>query len=148
MPVENSNVLSSFHFKLYILQTTRSFSWFFARKITTPSFSFPPFEARQPLLFSCRSEFICNQRATDKRPILITLSFAYLHINDCRLCCFSAAAVPLPSALLKLSLPTCCNTMPFSELLAPHFQTEVDRHSWENISLVIHMEETDESLCF
>lgn len=46
------------------------------------------------LLFSCRSEFISNQNAIDKRPILITSPFAYLHINDCRLCCFSAAAAP------------------------------------------------------
>lgn len=46
------------------------------------------------LLFSCRSEFISNQNAIDKHPILITSLFAYLHINDCRLCCFSAAAAP------------------------------------------------------
>ena len=53
------------------------------------------------LPLSCRLEFISNQRATDERPILITLSFAYLHINDCRLGCFSAAV-----ALSPLLAPT------------------------------------------
>lgn len=73
------------------------------------------FRAHQPLLLSCRFEFISNQKAPDKRPILITPSFAYLHINHCRLCCFSAtaaaaAASPLPLTQNRLCLPTHCDT--------------------------------------
>lgn len=80
----------------------------------------PPVLAHQPLLLSCRFEFISNQRATDKRPILITLTFAYLHINDCRLGCFSAAAPPPPHTLLRLGRPTCCNTILPSLSSRPH----------------------------
>ena len=56
-----------------------------------------------PLPLSCRLEFISNQRETDKRPILITLSFAYLHINDCRLCCFSLLLQHSPPARLPIT---------------------------------------------
>lgn len=87
----------------------------FGRKSTMPSCSFASFLAHHPLPLSCRFEFISNQRATEKRPILIIPSFAYLHINDCRLCCFSAAVVPLPPTSLRLCLPTCCNTTSFSQ---------------------------------
>lgn len=103
------------------------------------------FRAHQPLLLSCRFEFISNQKAPDKRPILITLAFAYLHINHCRLCCFSAAAAaavsPLPLTQIRLCLPTHCDT--HSTLRASHFQHEVDRH--ETFHLV-HMRDIDESL--
>lgn len=44
--------------------------------------------------FLCRLEFISNQRASRELRLLITYSFAFLHINDCRLCCFSAAVPP------------------------------------------------------
>ena len=93
---------------------------FFARKCTIAICSFSSFLAHHPLPLPCRFECISNQRATDKRPILITLSFAYLHINDCRLCCFSAAVVPLPSTLLRLSHPTNTATLRLSLSARPH----------------------------
>ena len=34
--------------------------------------------------FLCRLEFISNQRASRELQLLITFSFAFLHINDCR----------------------------------------------------------------
>lgn len=108
---------------LYILQINH---FFFCKKKQN-AILFPPVLAHQPLLLSCRFEFISNQRATDKRPILITHTFAYLHINDCRLGCFSAADPPprpththSPKTLLRLGLPTCCNTIRPSLSSRPH----------------------------
>lgn len=40
---------------------------------------------------SCRLEFISNQRASVELLLLITHSFAFLHINDCRVCRLTAA---------------------------------------------------------
>lgn len=37
-----------------------------------------------PSPFLCRLEFISNQRASREPQLLITYSFAFLHINDCR----------------------------------------------------------------
>lgn len=37
-----------------------------------------------PPPFLCRLEFISNQRASRELQLLITYSFAFLHINDCR----------------------------------------------------------------
>lgn len=37
-----------------------------------------------PPPFLCRLEFISNQRASRELQLLITFSFAFLHINDCR----------------------------------------------------------------
>lgn len=94
------------------------------------------FRAHQPLLLSCRFEFISNQKAPDKRPILITHSFAYLHINHCRHCCFSAAAAASPLPLTQIRLCTLRHTLRlFSELQASHLQHEVDRH--ETLHLVL-----------
>lgn len=88
-------------------------------KNTMPSLSFSSFLAHQPLLLSRRFEFISNQRATNKRPILIIPSFTCLHINDCRLCCFSAAVVPLPSTLLRQASPH-AETLRLSLSSRPH----------------------------
>lgn len=50
----------------------RCFLYFFHRLFSSP----PP--------FLCRLEFISNQRASRELQLLITYSFAFLHINDCR----------------------------------------------------------------
>lgn len=42
--------------------------------------------------FLCRLEFISNQRASRELQLLITYSFAFLHINDCRV--FGGAFLP------------------------------------------------------
>lgn len=99
------------------------------------------FRAHQPLLLSCRFEFISNQKAPDKRPILITLSFAYLHINHCRLCCFfccSSSSIPPPVNTDQILPPhTLRHTLRlFSELRASHFQHEVDRRKTFHLVLM------------
>lgn len=50
----------------------RCFLYFFHLFFSSP----PP--------FLCRLEFISNQRASRELQLLITYSFAFLHINDCR----------------------------------------------------------------
>lgn len=50
----------------------RCFLYFFHLFLSSP----PP--------FLCRLEFISNQRASRELQLLITYSFAFLHINDCR----------------------------------------------------------------
>lgn len=45
--------------------------------------SFISFSPPLPL-FLCRLEFISNQRASRELRLLITYSFAFVHINDCR----------------------------------------------------------------
>lgn len=67
--------------------------FFCKRKHNAIPFFFFIFSSSTPPPF-LQFQFISNQRATDNRPTLITPLFACLHINDCRLCCFSAAAVP------------------------------------------------------
>lgn len=47
------------------------------------SLSFMSFSSPLPP-FLCRLEFISNQRASRELQLLITFSFAFLHINDCR----------------------------------------------------------------
>lgn len=60
---------------LFFLLRLLSFLVFSVSFISFPS-PLPP--------FLCRLEFISNQRASRELQLLITFSFAFLHINDCR----------------------------------------------------------------
>ena len=103
-------------------------------------FSFIPLSLPLPSPILYRLEFISNQRAFGELRLLITHSFAFLHINDCRVFggdfCRSSLKAPRPPSppgrcvCVCVCLRMCVlHFLSFGQVICPCSRVCIDSHS-------------------